>query len=346
MSLRDFWLERVLLPLNVRHISGPRRVRYAEDQAIVVCLARDAAYHIAPFIEHYQGLGATHIVLLDNGSSDDTVRRASAHSFVSVFQTNVPFRGNNRGMRRYLVRRFGMHDHWVLCVDVDELFDYPYSDRIDLGSLLRYLRSKWFTAMAAYMLDMLPDGPLTDIDATLPLKQAYPCYDISAVRKRGYFEADGYHGERWVRHNTVANPDIKRYVGGIRAQAFDLPEVYLIKHPLMLRDGRTRLVHQHFVDHAAVADVTGVLYHYKFVPGFHAKVDVAVRTGAYALDSWEYRRYQKVLVREPKLSLKTDTARELRSVDDLVSEGFLQVTDDYRNWVERPSAQQRQVFSA
>jgi len=339
VRLKDIWLERLLLPFEVRHICGPRRVRYARDEAIVVCLAKDAAYHIGPFIGHYRRLGVRHIVLLDNGSTDETVRLASADSGVSVFRTHVPFRGNNRGMRRYLVRRFVGRDRWVLVVDVDELFDYPCSDRLGLGALLRYLRERRFSAMAAYMLDMLPDRPLAEIDASLPLQQAYPFYDISAVRKRGYFEVDAYHGEHWVRHNTVTNQEIKRYVGGIRAQAFGLSEVYLIKHPLMLRDGRTRLVHQHFVDRAVVADVTGVLYHYKFVPGFREKVDDAVRTRQYAADSWEYRHYQKVLNREPGLDLRTDTRRELRSVDDLVSEGFLQVTDDYLRWVERQDVQ-------
>ena len=37
-------------------------------------------------------------------------------------------------------------------------------------------------------------------------------------------------------------------------------------------------MHQHFVDFAMVADVTGVLRHYQFVPGFRAKVEAAVRT--------------------------------------------------------------------
>lgn len=334
MSAASSWFERVVLPLNVRHLAGPRRVRYAEDELLVVCLVRDAEYHVGPFIEHYQALGVRHIVLLDNGSTDQTVARAAACDGVSVFRTTLPFKGNNRAMRRYLVRRFARSGHWVLFVDIDELFDYPASSRIGLPSLLGYLRSKGFTAMVAYMLDMLPDGSL-HADARMPMRQAYPCYDISAVRRRGYFEPDAYHGERWVAHNTVANPAIARYVGGIRAQAFDLPDVYLIKHPLMLKDGRTELVHQHFVDHASVADVTGVLYHYKFVPGFRAKVDVAVRTGQYASDSFEYRRYQAALDRDPDIDFRTGTARRLGSVDDLVSEGFLQVTDDYRRWVER-----------
>jgi len=78
-----------------------------------------------------------------------------------------------------------------------------------------------------------------------------------------------------------------------------------------------------------------VLYHYKFVPGFRRKVESAVREGAYARDSWEYRHYQQTLDRQPDLVLKTATAQELRGVDDLVANGFLQVTNDYRQWIER-----------
>ena len=334
-SSRDVWLERFLLPLRVRHRAGPRRVRYGDHEAIVVSLTKDSEYHVVPFIEHYRRLGAKHVVLLDTGSTDRTIARASAYPFVSVFETSVPFRNTNRQMRRYLVRRFCGRDRWALVVDIDEHFDYPCSDRVDLASLLRYLRGRRFTAMVAYLLDMLPDRPLGAIDAAEPLRDTFRWYDVSAVRRISYFETDGYRCERWVRHNTVANPEIKRYVGGIRAQAFDLRDVYLIKHPLMRRDGRTRLVHQHFVDFATVADITGVLYHYKFVPGFRAKVDAAVRDGTYAGNSWEYRHYQRALDRDPDMMLKSSTARELRSVDDLVDDGFLQVTDDYRHWVEK-----------
>jgi hypothetical protein len=333
VTLRDLWLEQILLPLDVRHLAGPRRVEYGEDQAIVVCLAKDAEYCIDAFIRHYLQLGVRHIVLLDNGSTDGTVALGSSHPNVSVFQTSIRFKDNNRSMRRFLIDRFGASRHWIFCVDVDELFDYPYSDRIGLASLLRYLRSRSFTTMVAYLLDMLSDRPLSDARVPeRPLREAYPYYDVSAVRRYGYFEVDAYHGERWVRHNTLANPDIKRYVGGIRSQFFDLPEVYLIKHPLLFLDGRTRLVHQHFVDHASVADISGVLYHYKFPPGFGAKVEYAVRTKAYASDSWEYVRYKRVLDETPDLSLKAETARQLRGVNDLVADGFLQVTDAYRNW--------------
>jgi len=318
-------------------MQGPRQVRLLRDEPIVLCLAKDASHHIGPFIAHYRKLGVGHIVLLDNGSADDTVAQASGHADVSVFQTRLPFRNNNRQMRRYLVRRFTGRDRWALVVDVDELFDYPCSDRVGLASLLGYLRSRSYTTMVSYLLDMLPDRPLSQVDPGLSPQQACRHYDISAVRKRGYFEVDGYGGERWVAHNRLANPAVQRYVGGVRAQAFDLPEVYLIKHPLHLRDGRARLVHQHFVDHAHVADISGVLLHYKFTPGFRAKVDAAVQSAAYADGSWEYRRYQQVLARQPDVALCGAAAQTLHSVNDLVANGFLQVSDDYMNWVEKAS---------
>jgi hypothetical protein len=336
VTLRDRWVEQVLLPLSARHLAGPRRVDYTEDQLIVVCLARNAESFVGAFVDHYLRLGVKHIVFLDNGSTDGTVALASGQPNVSVYRTSVSFRGNNRSMRRFLINRFGARRHWILCVDVDELFDYPYSDRIGLSSLLRYLRARSFTAMVAYLLDMLSDRPLSDSSAADgPLRDAYPYYDVSAVRREGYFEVDAYHGERWVLHNTLANSEIKRYVGGIRSQFFDLPDVYLIKHPLLFLDGRTRFVHQHFVDHASVADISGVLYHYKFLPEFRARVDDAVRTKAYASDSWEYARYQRALDHQPDLALKTATAKRLHSVNDLIADGFLHVTDAYRNWIAR-----------
>jgi glycosyltransferase involved in cell wall biosynthesis len=322
--------------LNVRRLHGPRRVRYGRDEAVVICLLRDAEPYIRCFIDHYLRLGVRHIVLLDNGSTDETVAIAARHPQVTVFRTTLPFKGNNRSMRRYLIRRFAGRGKWVLVVDVDELFDYPSSNRVPLSSLLRYLRARSYTTMAAYQLDMFSERPLTQEDAGGGgLREAFPFYDVSAVRKLGYFEKDDYRGDHFVRHNRLTNPEVKRYVGGIRAQMFGLHGCYLIKHPVMRMDGTLRYSHQHFADHATVADVTGVLYHYKFAPGFAARVRSAVGSGAYAGDSYEYRHYLRALEADPALCLKTETARRLGSVDELVDQGFLQVTPQYREWVER-----------
>jgi len=331
--LRNLWLRWIRLPLNVRHVGGPRRARNAEDELSVVCLAKDAEIYIVPFIEHYLKLGVKHIVVLDNDSTDATRARASRFAEVTVLRTTVPFRNNNVAMRQYLLRRFGQRNRWLLCVDVDELFDYPYSDRVPIASLLRYLRSRSFTALVAYQLDLFSDRPLSDTPSDLPtLRESFRCYDISAVRKIGYFEEDVYGGEMFAASNRLGSARVKRYLGGIRLQVFDLPEVYLIKHPLVFLDGKVRLVHQHFACRAHVADITGVLYHYKFVHGFAARVDAAVDARSYANDSWEYRHYRAVLDKQPDLCLKQETVQRLESVDELVDQDFLQVSPEYERW--------------
>ena len=46
--------------------------------------------------------------------------------------------------------------NWVLCVDIDELFDYPFRREIPTVDLLRYLNRCGFTAVVAQLLDLFP----------------------------------------------------------------------------------------------------------------------------------------------------------------------------------------------
>src|SRR5215204_5426789 len=112
-------MERVLrwiLEHNVEHVHGPREVDYGIDELVVLVLLRNGRPYIKPFIEHYFSLGVKHIVFLDNGSTDGTVLRS-----------RLPFKKYNITLKQYLVERFG-RGRWTLNADIDELFEYPYSD--------------------------------------------------------------------------------------------------------------------------------------------------------------------------------------------------------------------------
>jgi len=117
---------------EVEHLYGPAEIPYGEDELVVVCLVRDGEPWVSTFVEHYISLGAKHLVFLDNNSTDDTVAAASGYDGVTVLRTALPFNADVEGtggqvvMRQYLIERFG-RGRWSLCVDVDELFDYPTS---------------------------------------------------------------------------------------------------------------------------------------------------------------------------------------------------------------------------
>jgi len=323
--------EADLLRDSVEHLHGPEEVDYAEDELMVVCLVRDARPYVKSFVEHYFSMGVKHLAFLDNGSTDGTVEALKHYENVTVLRTGLSFGEHKHVLRRYLFSRFGKQGRWVLYVDADELFDYPYSDVADLGSFLRYLSGKSYTAMVTQMLDMFPDEPLTGRvgGPEEPLKERHRFYDVSGLRRKRM------KGSPSLRDNALESEDVELFRGGIRDTVFS-SDPLLTKFPLVFLDGRTRpMEDSHRCGGARVADVTGVLLHYKFLDGyFQEHVAWAVREESYFQNSARYKMYQEALDRAPSLRLKLETARELRHVNDLLEEQFLAISEDYARWVD------------
>src|SRR4028119_1076508 len=152
--------QKWILHFNTEHVHGPEEVTYAEDELVVVCLVWNGWPYVKSFVEHYASMGVKHLFFLDNGSTDGTVEALKGYENVTVLRTTLAYNRYKGSMKQYLIERFG-RGRWCLCVDIDELFDYPYSDVVDLGSLLGYLNERSYTAVVAQMLDMFPEEPLS-----------------------------------------------------------------------------------------------------------------------------------------------------------------------------------------
>src|SRR5215216_6323779 len=315
---------------SIEHLHGPQEVDYEPDELVVVCLVRDGRPYVKSFVEHYRSLGATHIFFLDNGSTDGTVEALKNHNNVTVLQTMLPYKEYHLLFKQYLVGRFGRKDRWCLCVDMDELFDYPYSDVVGLNSFLGYLTEKSYTAVAAQMLGMFPEEPLSGREGNLqdePLKERHRFYDISNISRTSVTKKQHRHDKK----NTLQSDEIGIFRDGIRSAIFsDSP--LLTKFPLVFKDGRIKPFDRsaHWVANARIADISCVLFHYKFLDGYFQKQAAqAVREGQYHNASARYKRYLEVLDKNPTLKMKQESARELRGVNDLVENGFLVVSEEY-----------------
>ena len=312
----------------MEHVHGPEVVPYRDDELIVVCLVRDGQPWIEAFIEHYFSLGARHIVFLDNGSSDATVPLAAGYVNVTVLRSTLPFQRNELLFRRYLISRFGQ-GRWSLCVDVDEFFDYPYSDVIRVDSLLGYLSRNRYTAVVAQMLDMFPEGPLAarTEESARTFRERHNLYDLSALKR---IDLEKHSG----RNNVLGSAEIDCLAGGIRETVFGV-RPRLTKFPLIFWDGVVRPVEEspHHIDNARIADFSCVLFHYKYVGSYHEQTVRAVREENHWNDSAQYKQYLEVLDKNPRLTLKRDTSQEIRCVNDLLEDQFLVVSEDYVNWV-------------
>jgi len=321
-----------VLRSSIEHLHGPEEVDYEPDELVVVCLVRDGRPYVKSFVEHYFALGVRHLFFLDNNSTDGTVEALQNYDNTTVLRSKLPFKEYMLLMKQYLIGRFGKKDRWCLYADIDELFDYPYSDVIGLDSLLGYLTEKSYTAVAAQMLDMFPEEPLSGREETLqdePLKERYRFYDISYITRTSIKE------RLRLRNNTLESDDIEFFSGGIRGAIFGA-RPHLTKHPLVFLDGRVKpmeglsLDSDHWVANAKIADISCVLFHYKFLDGyFHKQAAQAVQEENYWNDSADYKRYLQVLDKNPTLQVKRESARELKGVNDLVENGFLVVSEEY-----------------
>jgi hypothetical protein len=320
---------------EVERVLGPEEIPCKKDELIVLCLVRDGEPWVRSFIEHYFSLGAKHIVFLDNDSTDDTVSVASEYDNVTLLRTKLPFGAGVEGtvgeilMRRYLIERFG-GNRWSLCVDIDELFDYPYSDIIGLDSLLGYLNSKSYTAVTAQMLDMFPEKLSVNSTQEIgrELKDEYRFYDVS--------EIDRSKPKKEKRSNIIESDEIAIAVkGGIRDNVFGFKPL-LTKYPLLFSDGTVEHMGVHSIRNARVADLTCVLFHYKFyafaLQDYWYKA-VEHKRGRSPFGKRRYEQYVEVLEKNPELQLKLESSREIASVNDLLENGFLVASEDYIDWV-------------
>src|SRR5215213_1151573 len=319
-----------VLGSSIEHLHGPEEVDYEPDELVVVCNVRDGRPYVKSFVEHYRSLGAKHLFFLDNNSTDGTVEALKNYDNTTVLRSKLPWKEYEVLFKQYPVGRFGRKNRWCLYADIDEHFDYPYSDVVGLDSFLGYLNSNSYTAVAAQMLDMFPEEPLSGREENLedePLKERLRFYDISNISRRSIKELHHLHN----RNNMLESDEIEMFRDGIQNTIFGSKPLRT-KFPLVFTDGRIKPFDRssHWVDNAKIADITCVLSHYKFLDGyFHKQAAQAVREGQYHNNSARYKRYLEVLDKNPALQMKRESARELRGVNDLVENGFLVVSEEY-----------------
>ena len=107
----------------------------------------------------------------------------------------------------------------------------------------------------------------------------------------------------------------------------------LTKHPLVFVDEKIKPkdLSAHSASNAHVADLTCVLLHYKFLKNhLYEWVRQVVRQDRYwHRYSEKYKKWLGVLEKNPGLLIRGEGVRELRSVNDLVEDGFLVVSEEY-----------------
>jgi len=323
--------QKWMLHHNIEHLHGPEEVDFEEDELVVLVVLRDGRPYIKSFVEHYLSLGAKHLVFLDTGSEDGTIEALRKYeNGVTVFRTGLPFKNYQISMRQYLVERFGK-GRWTLSADIDELFEYPYSDVVSLKALLGYLRENRYNAVICHMLDMFPEEISSDTETVIsdePLKKLHRFYDTSGVQAYDY---SLFHE---LMDNEISNEEIEVLMGGVQRRLFKISPL-LTKHSLVFLEEGVRPIDlsEHWVGGARLADFTGLLLHYKLSASLYGLVLREIEKRTYPNRHGKYDKYLQVLESATQLVMKDETSRELKNVNELVGSRFMTVSKEYMEFV-------------
>jgi hypothetical protein len=310
---------------SVRLRSGPAQLGCSPTDVIATSIVRNAEETLPAFLKHHRALGVRHFVFLDTGSRDGTLQITQDQDDVTVLETSLPFGTWVHSMRAYVSGRFSTVG-WCLQVDADELFDFPFSERVGLEAFVGYLNDRRFDAVLANMLETFSHGPVLETPSGKGLRDRYRFYDLGNIRRQPL-----------PKDYRVTNPALRQYRGGIRRTAFRTRRDMLYKYPLvrfsdLLSSADTR---PHLIrGRPRVADVSCVLYHYQFTDTLLTRSREAVQDRNYGSFSEKYRHFLDVLEHQPGLSLRdcAEDPHEMGGTNVLVDQGFLQVSEDYLRW--------------
>jgi len=326
-------LLRSIVGLTIQRLHGPSEIEAGPDEAIVVCRVKDGEEYIKAFIQHHLDLGVKHVVLLDNGSADNTVAFACQYDSVTVLRSRLPFRTYSRTFLAFLREQYSKNC-WCLCLDIDEFFDYPYSDKVTLRALLKYLNERSYNLVLANMLEMFADEPFSRLESLEFSRELYSHYDLSRLKHRN-FPSD---------LKDMVDPGVRQYIGGVRRVVFRRSGP-LHKYPLCFLGPELSCVdigyHEVLGGRAKIADLSGVLFHYQFTGSLRSKCLSAAREKQYFVASEKYGRFLEVLNAEPDLNIrhKARDPREFRETNELLDAGFLYGSEAYLEYaIEFPNA--------
>jgi hypothetical protein len=272
-----------------------RRALELAPDAVVACLVvRNEAARLDAVLSHHRRLGVERFFVVDNGSTDDTLRMLGDQADVRVWSSTMPFRAANYGAAWFevLLRAFAS-GHWVVIVDADELLWYAECETRPLHHLCEELDAAGHRALGAVLLDMYGREPLAD--TRLPRS----CSPLTVCR---YFDRRWFHGmesRSGVFRNQVG------YHGGVRRRVFGgAPwDYYLNRVPLLRYDIDTVLVGGQHATNLALAPSRGAVLHFKLDDGLAHFARLELERGQRAAHASEYHAYAETLALNPDLTL-------------------------------------------
>jgi hypothetical protein len=292
-------------------------------------VVRNESLRLPFMLSYYFKLGIDRIFVLDNDSSDDTRSIVLSYDKTHLFHTKDIY-AHHGSWVDLLLRRYG-RGCWCLVVDADEMFIYPDYETVSLRDLCHFLDRESFGALDCVLLDMYPDGPLSQIKYE---QGADPLHIAPWFDRPSYVE--DYAGPHYVPEMDILHQGPSRFWGGMRKRVFDVAPC-VSKFPLIKFNNSTFLSRgTHWIQGGRVADLRGALLHFKYLDDFSQHVQQEVARGQRVDgNEREYNEYAMVLRRFPELNLRADVSVEFHGTRQLVALGIMKRSQAFEAFTKR-----------
>jgi glycosyltransferase involved in cell wall biosynthesis len=156
--IRTWHLAHIEYGMHPRLVSSLNSSLVGAHAILAFMTARNEMLRLPATLDHYRSMGVDRFFIVDNASSDGTRDFLSKQRDVALFATEDSYAQSRFGMNwlHPLMDNFG-EDHWIVNVDADELFIYPYYERITLTKLCQFLDGEKSNAVFSILLDMYSD---------------------------------------------------------------------------------------------------------------------------------------------------------------------------------------------
>lgn len=324
--------DRYLCRTRTRLLHGPAKVDLGDTQMMVTLLTRNAAWYMPTFLDHHFSIGAAHVLVIDNGSTDETVEICRRYDRVTVLSNTLPVARYESILRRQLSRRVA-RGGWVLFADSDELTDPPDQSATAMADLMRYGNAHGYTAFTGHVIDYFSLRPYAEISGLgyADAVEALDHYSLEQLDFIPYADPDRIPFKWFLRHNRCVHPEIGFRRGGIRRELFD-ENPFLTRHSLVRNSKDIDLmVHPHCASNVNVGDVTMLVRHYKFAGDWISRERATLQARIWRHHEGVAR--MNTVGNAAGYRFEPAAPRRWMGTDRLVEEGFLKCPRHYRDFV-------------
>jgi hypothetical protein len=296
-----------------------------EIRALIV--ARNERTRLVWLLRYYRRLGVDRFLVVDNDSTDGSIDHLLAQPDVHVWHTTDSYGASEYG-RYWLdqIRADHGYGHWCLVVDADEVLVFPFSEQLGLRDLTDYLGQNGYRGIFTFMLDMYSAGPLRD--ATLHEGQNF-------LEVADHFDLGPYFvmptDDRFPRLGV--NGGLRRrifYQSGVVGRGPNLRKV-----PLILWRQGDEYRSGHTCTDVPLADITGVLLHFKYFSDFHEKAKIESERKEHWAQGDEYAIYLRLLAQMPDVSFLSELSRRYVSSVELIKLQLIVCSRPYIDFARR-----------